>query len=121
MQLEVKKHLEDIRLAAEKILRFSKGIDRAAFLKNELLQSGVERQFEIIGEAVNRLTRTDPSIAEQLPDRRRVVSFRNILAHGYDIVDPNVVWDVVEDGLPNLLSVVRRLLAIQENLWRDSV
>jgi uncharacterized protein with HEPN domain len=42
MQLEVQKHLEDIRLAAEKILRFSEGIDRAAFLENELLQSGIE-------------------------------------------------------------------------------
>ena len=110
MQLEVQKYLEDIRLAAEKILRFSDGIDRAVFLENELLQSGIERQFEIIGEAVNRLTRVDPAIAEHLPDRRRVVSFRNILAHGYDIVDPNVVWDVVENGLPDLLAVVKRLL-----------
>ena len=42
MQLEVQKHLEDIRIAGEKILRFSAGADRTAFLENELLQSGIE-------------------------------------------------------------------------------
>jgi uncharacterized protein with HEPN domain len=111
MRLEVRTLLEDMRLAGERIERFVAGRSREDYLEDEMLRSAVERQFEIIGEAVNRLTRLSPDTAESLPDVHRIIAFRNILAHGYDVIDPNIVWDVVEGGLPPLMEMVRALLS----------
>ena len=110
MRLETKALLEDARLAGERILRFTSGRSRDEFLQDELLRSAVERQFEIIGEALNRLRRLDATTASALSDLPRIVAFRNILAHGYSVVDPNIVWDVVEMGLPRLMDEVTGLL-----------
>lgn len=102
MRLETKKSLEDVRQAAELILQFCAGKSFADYERDSLLRSAVERQFEIIGEAVNRLTKTDDAIASGLPEAPRIVAFRNILIHAYDIVDNNVVWDVIQHKLPTL-------------------
>lgn len=74
------------------------------------MRSGVERQFEIIGEAVNRLSKIDQAITDELPDTPRIVAFRNILIHGYDVVDNHVVWDVIGNNLVPLRDKVTSLL-----------
>ncbi len=102
MPLESKKHVEDIRQAAECILRFTAGKGFEQYSSDTLLQSGVERQFEIIGEALNRLAKADPALASHISEYRRIVAFRNILIHGYDAVDERVVWDIVQRDLPTL-------------------
>jgi len=99
MQLETKKCLEDIRQAAELILQFTLGKTFAEYDGDALIRSAVERQFEIIGEAINRLSKLDPSIVKDLPESPRIVAFRNILIHAYDIVDDHVVWEVVKNNL----------------------
>ena len=110
MLLESKKHLEDIRQAADLIRDFTNGKSYEQFESNALLRSGVERQFEIIGEAMNRLTRSDPDTAELISHRRRIIGFRNILSHGYDVVENTVVWDIVTQNIPPLLQEVTALL-----------
>jgi len=112
MQLEAKKLLEDIRLACEEILNFTEGKTFQDYQKERLLRSGVERQFEIIGEAMSRLVRTSPEVANQVSHYKRIISFRNILIHGYDIVEDAVVWDIVAKDLPLLYSQVVKLLGI---------
>jgi uncharacterized protein with HEPN domain len=52
-----------------------------------MLRSAVERQFEIIGEALSQLAKIDPAVAARIPDLRRIVGFRNVLIHGYDRMD----------------------------------
>ncbi len=79
MRLEAKKCLEDVRQAAELILQFTAGRSFVNYDGDALLRSAVERQFEIIGEAVNRLSKIDHVIVEGLPDAPRIVAFRNIL------------------------------------------
>lgn len=111
MRLESKKLLEDVRLACEHILEFTKDKALNDYTCNDLLRSGVERQFEIVGEALNRLAKAAPDVAEQISHHRRVISFRNILIHGYDIVEDPVVWDVVTNDLPELYEQVKILLS----------
>jgi len=114
MRLEAKKLLEDIRYAAQLITQFVTDKHLADYAADPLLQSAVERQFEIIGEALNRLIKTDPAVAEGITHTSRIIAFRNILIHGYDLVDHEVVWDVIETHLPVLLRQVEALLAEPE-------
>ncbi|MCH7908338.1 MAG: DUF86 domain-containing protein [Candidatus Hydrogenedentes bacterium] len=111
MRTESKKHLEDIRYSVELIIEFTQGKTREDYETDALLRSGVERQFEVIGKALNRLSKSDSKIAENITHSRRIISFRNILIHGYDMLDHNVVWDVVLQDLPVLRSEVETLLS----------
>jgi uncharacterized protein with HEPN domain len=110
MQLEAKKLLEDIRQACEEILTFTEGKTFQNYTQDRLLRSGVERQFEIIGEVLNRLNKTAPDVANQVSHNKRIISFRNILIHGYDVVEDAVVWDIVAKDLPLLNSQIIKLL-----------
>lgn len=85
MRLEAKKYLFDIQHAASLLADFTagKGFD---VYQNDALLRAVEREFEIIGEALAQLAKLDAEIAARLTDHRRI-SFRNLLIHGYAEVD----------------------------------
>jgi len=110
MQPESPKLLEDIRRAADSLLQFTAGKSLQDYSDDALLRSAVERQFEIIGEALTRLARVDPDTASRITDYRRIIAFRNILIHGYDAIDNAVVWDVVQGNLKVLHGQVADLL-----------
>lgn len=110
MRLEERKLLEDIRQAADAIQRYIQGKSQNDYLQDDQLQASVERKFEIIGEALNRLYRRNPDIAEKISDYRQIIAFRNTLIHGYSAVDARVVWDILSSHLPRLQSTVGNLL-----------
>jgi len=110
MQNEILKLLHDIKEAASAILNFVSQKNFDDYTRDELLRSGVERKFEIIGEALNRVKTEQPSILERIREYRNIVSFRNILAHGYDSIDDKIVWGIIQEDLGNLLEDVERLL-----------
>lgn len=110
MQPEALKYLYDIKVAAKKIQRFTQNKAESDYHADELLQAGTERQFEIIGEAIGQLHKIDSSAAESIPNVRKMISFRNILIHGYASVDSFIVWGVVEENLTDLLACVETLL-----------
>jgi len=110
MRPETKKLLYDIAQAAERLELFSHGKTFADYEQDVLLRSGVERQFEIIGEAMSRLAKISPDIAVQISDYQRIIAFRNILIHGYAIVDDRVVWEMLQLKLPILRQQVQKLL-----------
>jgi uncharacterized protein with HEPN domain len=114
MRLESKKLLEDVRRATALIAQFVAGKELSDYAADALLRSAVERQFEIIGEALNRLAKADPAAADRITHTARIIAFRNILIHGYDLVDHEVVWDVIETHLPVLREQVECLLADEE-------
>ncbi|WP_235876823.1 HepT-like ribonuclease domain-containing protein [Saccharopolyspora terrae] len=87
-----------------------RGEDFASYQAQAMVRSAVERQFEIIGEALNQLSKADRELAEKTPDLPRIVAFRNILIHGYATVDDALVWQVLTDRLPPLSDVLRKLL-----------
>jgi uncharacterized protein with HEPN domain len=110
MQLESKKHLEDIRQAVRLILDFTRDKTFHDYDADALLRSGVERQCEIIGEALNRLSRSDPGHLKMISHHRRIIGFRNILSHGYDVIENAVVWDIITQDIPVLHKEVVELL-----------
>jgi len=75
-----------------------------------MLRSAVERQFEIIGEALTQLAKLDEALAAHISEYRRIIAFRNILIHGYAEVDDRLVWDIIKTKLPTLRQQVEALL-----------
>lgn len=75
-----------------------------------MLRSAVERQFEVVGEALKRLAGADPDTAEQIDDLARIVAFRNVLIHGYATIDDAIVWQVATGRLPRLIDLLAELL-----------
>ena len=73
--------------------------------------SAVERQFEIIGESLNRLSRADPATAALVSDLPRIVAFRNVLIHGYAAIDYLLVWEVATTRINLLIATLSRLLS----------
>jgi len=106
------KLLWDAQQAVQKITRFTADKTFAQYEADDLLRSGVERQFEIIGEALNQLSRLDPATAAAIPDLPRIVAFRNVLIHGYANVDDRLVWGVIESTLGALHEALSLLLAL---------
>lgn len=103
--------LADIDRAGADIARFTQGMDSDAYASDTLTQAAVERKFEIIGEALNRLRKARPELADRIPRLRRIIDFRNLLIHGYANVMPERVWDYAENHLPQLRQTVEALLA----------
>ncbi len=102
---DIAKCLADILEAIEAIERFL-GPTRNYYdyLENELLRSGIERKLEIIGEAVNRILKTDPSF--KIENSRQIVDLRNRVAHGYDSISNDAIWAIIVKHLPLLKAEV---------------
>ena len=83
MRLESKKLLEDVAKALDLLDQFAAGRTFEDYQRDPMLRAAVEREFEIVGEALKQLSNRDPESAERIPELRRIVSFRNILIHGY--------------------------------------
>ncbi len=110
MRIESKKYLYDIAQAARLAVGFIAGKSFADYSADILLRSAVERQLEIVGEALAQLARTDPATASQIGEYQRIIAFRNILIHGYAEIDHRIVWNVLELKLPAVLRQASSLL-----------
>ncbi len=111
MEREPAGYLWDAHSRAEAILRFCAGCTEADYRADEMLRAAVERNFEIIGEAQNRLQKAAPPLAARIPEIGRVVAFRNLLIHGYAVADDGIVWRTVLEDLPPLRDPLGALLA----------
>ena len=110
MRRDPRTYMWDALTAANLLMSFSNGKTFRDYEADALLRSGVERQFEIIGEALNQLSKAAPDLAGRVPDLARIVAFRNILIHGYATVDNALVWQLVTTRVPELTAVLRALL-----------
>jgi uncharacterized protein with HEPN domain len=110
MPPDPRKMMEDIHQATIRLQQFTADVTGEQYAQNELLRSAVERQFEIAAEALNRLLKASPELAQRITDYRRIISFRNLLNHAYDLIDDAIVWGVVEKDVPVLRREVEALL-----------
>jgi len=107
---DVKKLLFDVYQAGELITSFVRGRSHEDYQRDRMLQSAVERQFEIVGEALRLAVDLDPRLEKKMSGTRRIIDFRNRLIHGYADISTRVVWGIIEEHLPLLLSEVQGLL-----------
>ncbi len=105
-----RKYLFDIVEAGGLIQQFVAGKSFDDYIRDRMLRSAVERQFEIVGEALSGLLRAAPGLSSHITDAGRIIAFRNRLIHGYASVSDEVVWGVVEASLPVLLREASALL-----------
>lgn len=78
------------------------------YQKNQMLKRAIEREFEIIGEAMNQLLKLEPDIS--ISEKRRIVDLRNRIIHGYDMIDDANIWAIIINHLPNLKEQVNKLI-----------
>jgi uncharacterized protein with HEPN domain len=110
MNEKTPKLLDDIRDQARFILYITADKSLQEYSANRILRQAVERSFEIIGEAIRRLQTVDKVTANRIGYYPRIMSFRNLLIHGYDLVEHSRVWAIIEKQLPVLLHQVEDLL-----------
>jgi len=109
MELEAKKLIYDVDQAVRLIVEFTQGKEFEDYTDDSLLRSAVERQFEVIGEALTRLKHVDQELLSRISDYQRIIGFRNLLAHGYDVVSDEIVWDIVHNRLPILRQEINQI------------
>lgn len=110
MQRDPRAYLWDAQEAACAIQSFIANLDFEAYAANALVYSAVERKFEIIGEALRLLAKADPALAVRIPHLPEIIAFRNLLVHGYSVVDPLRVWRIANGPLLALRATVVDIL-----------
>ena len=109
MQLKIQKYLYDIRTSIDSIDEYL-GEQRNfnVYLTNKQLRRSVERELEIIGEAVSNILKLAPDIS--IHNARKIISLRNLVIHSYDSIDDTTIWGIVNNHLPKLRDDVLKLL-----------
>ena len=109
MELEIKKYLHDIKDSICSIEDYiGEQRDFNAYLSDKMLRRAVEREFEIIGEAMHRILKVEPDFA--ISSKKLIIGMRNRVIHGYDKIDDEIVWGTIVRHLPKLKSEVIALL-----------
>jgi uncharacterized protein with HEPN domain len=111
-KLRIPNYLNHILEAVARINEYVADIDEAAFISDQKTQDAVIRNFEIIGEACNNISKYHGDFAAKHTDIPWSFAYemRNALAHGYFKVDLEIVWKTIHRDLPNLASQVTRVL-----------
>ena len=110
ISLEEKKLLTDIKVAAESIGEHLEWkYDFEIYKSSKTKRRATEREFEIIGEAMNNLLKINPTI--QLSYTRVAVDLRNRIIHAYDNVNNTIIWNIIITDIPVLLNEVTAMLS----------
>jgi len=109
MEKEIQTWLEDIKQSLDEIESFlPEKRNFFEFQKDIKTRKAVERNIEIIGEAVNRILKLNPNI--RIANARKIVDTRNRIIHGYDSVSEDIIWAIVSKDLINLRQEIQSLL-----------
>ncbi|MEI8077901.1 MAG: DUF86 domain-containing protein [Betaproteobacteria bacterium] len=111
-------YLRHILLAIKRIQEYCSDVDELGFLKSQLIQDAVIRNFEVIGEASKNIERSFPEYAAAHPELPLMIAYemRNALAHGYFKVDLPIIWKTIEINLPVLEDQIVQLIEANPSL-----
>jgi len=101
--------IEDIIQSGNKILNYTSDITFDQFLHDDKTKDAVVRNFEIIGEAANRLPEQFKNDNHQI-DWQRIRGFRNRIVHDYFGIDFQIVWNIKKDYLPSMIEDLKKLI-----------
>ena len=104
------KYLFDVLRSARAIRSFCADKTYENYLADLMLRSAVERQFEIVGEALAQLRQVDSDLVDKIAASGQAIGLRNILIHGYAEVDDEIVWRTMQDDLPRLEKEIAALM-----------
>lgn len=104
MRPETRTALLAAHTAARDIEHHISGVGFSYYEQERTVRAAVEREFEVIGEALNRVRRNDPDAFLLVREHEGVIDLRNVISHGYDIIDNRRIWDFVQDMLPELVA-----------------
>lgn len=109
-------YLIDIVEAADAIDRFLTGVDRDAFLQDELRQSAVIQKIGVIGEAAGKISL---ELRGRYPDVNwpKIVGMRNLLVHGYFSIKLTIVWTTASQAVPQLRTQIAEILSQEFGLF----
>ena len=110
MKRDPRAFLSDVIEAGQAIQQAVAGINLDDYRDSRLIRSSVEREFTIIGEALNQLSQRDEERFAQIDQAPQIISFRNKITHEYVIINDRLVWGVIQDNLPALLKQCAQLL-----------
>ena len=110
MPPDLAKYLHDVRQACGLLENFTSGKSFSDYLADVLLRSAVERQFMIVGEALLQGGKLDATLEQSITSFREIVGFRNVLVHGYAVVNHQTVWDVIQNDVALLKQEADALL-----------
>lgn len=109
MDNEIKKYLFDIKESVDSIENYlGKKRDFNVYKSDKMLRRAVEREFEIIGEAMNRIDKIDSEI--NISSKKQIISMRNRVIHGYDKIDDEIIWGTIVRHLPILKKEINNLM-----------
>lgn len=102
MRRDVRVYLQDMQIYLAQLASFTDGRTSTDFHEDLLLRRAVERVHEIVAEIMRRMVAVAPETADRVPDFARIISFRNVIAHEYDRLDEDEVWEITVERLPVL-------------------
>lgn len=109
MKHEIYAWLEDIKRSIDEIYDFlPEELDYSEFDKDLKTRKAVERNIEIIGEALNRVLKAESDI--EITDSRKIVDTRNRIIHGYDSITSDILWLIIQKSLPILKAEIEKLI-----------
>lgn len=110
MLRDPKKYLHDIIDSSRFLIEFTANRTLEDYKQDRGFHSAVERELQIVGEAVMMLKKLNPQLADKITENNRIIHFRHVLVHGYDILNHELIWNVIENKLPTLLQEAEELL-----------
>ena len=106
------KYLYDIVDCCKFILEMTKDKTVDDYKNDRIFRSALERELQIVGEAMLQLDNLNPEISERISEHRNIIGFRHVLVHGYANLDPDTVWNVVETKVSILLEQAKAQLKL---------
>lgn len=109
MQPKILKFLLDIKSVIQEIetVKTKTNNNFNSFQSDIILQRAVERDLEILGEAIRKIIEIEPTI--QITSAKNIIGLRNIISHAYDSVEPEMIWGIIQNNIPILANEINKI------------